>query len=201
MRASTLLSLPVLAASAVSAQTTIETGPFLLKIANSANETLNDQYLYSCHAGAGIEGLCLSPTINSSFTLNTTDSFPYGPLIWQLPVILNGTDQEVPSAVSLQYNPGSNVAVALFYTGTNSNIEVRFDDDDRLVVYSSFDDSKAVEGGNTPPPDSVGQVDLSHWYACWTIVGGYYYQALTWVTTGEPHNPTCQAVDVVKTDV
>ncbi|KAK0707150.1 hypothetical protein B0T26DRAFT_806742 [Lasiosphaeria miniovina] len=32
------------------------------------------------------------------------------------------------------------------------------------------------------------------------FVGSYYYNALAWVTSGTPHNPTCQAVGVLKED-
>jgi hypothetical protein len=43
--------------------------------------------------------------------------------------------------------------------------------------------------------------ELQNWYVCWGAVGGYYYQALAWVTAGAPHNPTCEKVEVVKDDI
>lgn len=202
MKPSTILSLPALAASAASAQDYNETEPFTLKIANAANETLNGQTLYACHAGAAIEGLCISETVNSSYTLSSSDTAPYGSLIFKLPVNINGSVQDVPSPLSLEYSPASNVAVPLFLPSGNTggNIQLGFDSSSRLYIYSPFDDSKAVAGA-TAPGDIVGDFELRNWYACYTLVGGYYYHAIAWVTAGEPHNPTCEAVEVVKEDV
>lgn len=202
MKPSTLLSLPVLAASAVSAQEDpVESGPFLLKVANAADETLNGQYFYSCHAGAAIEGLCISDSLNSSFTLNTTNSNPYGTLIWKLPVNIDDSTQDVPSPMSLQYQPDSNVAIPLFQTGYTDNVPVGFaDDGGEMYIHTAFDDSKAVPGTQVPD-DFYGDYELNNWHVCYALVGGYYYHALAWVTSGDPRNPTCEPVDVVKEDV
>jgi hypothetical protein len=200
MKTSTILSLPILAASAVTAQTDpAESAPFLLKIANSANESLNGQYLYSCHAGAAIEGLCLSPSINSSYTLNTTNDLPYGTLIWKLPVNINDTVQDVPSPLSLSYLPNSNVAIPLLSPGSYGNVDLGFSDEDKLYLHTSIDDTKAV-AGTSVPDGYYGDFRLSNWYACYAVVGGYYYHALAWVTSGTPSNPTCEAIEVVKED-
>jgi len=208
---SSLLTLA--AASTVSAQTTPtytnQSAPFALQIANSANSSLDGLYLYACHAGAAIEGLCLGSSSNSSsatFYYNTTDSDVSGSddgqglLVWNLPVTgLPGVDYASQSASLPWYNPGSNVVVPLF--GVNSEaptLLVHFTDDGKLTIEDSFNDADYVYGQY---PDSTPTLTVyNNWYVCWASVGvGYTYQALAWVTAGEPHNPTCQKVDVIKT--
>ena len=64
-----------------------------------------------------------------------------------------------------------------------------------LSVYP--DDSTFTPGTY---PSSPQPYQATNWHACWVLAGSYYYNALTWVTSGEPHNPTCEAVSVVKVD-
>lgn len=196
MKTSTILSIPILAASAVVAE---ESSPFYLKISSATNEDIDGQYLYACHAGAAIEGLCLSPSINSTYTLNTTNDEPYGSLVWKLPLQNNGTVEEVPSPVSLNYQPNSNVASPLMSPGEYGNVQLGFTDEDQLFIHSFFDDSKAKEG-TTVPDGFYGDFNERNWHACYAITGGYYYHSLNWVTAGEPSNPTCEPVEVVKED-
>ena len=54
-----------------------------------------------------------------------------------------------------------------------------------------------LEGEQSP---SIG-ADLQNWYACWLYVGMYHYNALAWVTSGAPQNPTCKKVSVVREPV
>lgn len=204
--------LALAAASAVSAQSyTNQSAPFTLQIANSANASLDGLYFFACHAGAAIEGLCVggsSPTASSNsstFYFNTTNTdetggdngdTSQGLLVWYLPVSgLAGVDS-IPETLDFPSFPvDSNVVVPLF--GDGDELTVQFTDDDKLVIPSNYNDADNVQGVYTPPPTTATL--YNHWYACWTEVGsGYMYEALGWVTSGKPHNPTCQKIDVVR---
>lgn len=190
----------------VVAQNITQTGPFYLKITSSTNETINGQYLGACHAGAAIEGLCLDTKAQSGsnynfFYLNQTDYGaglpPTGTLVWNLPY--TGPDGPAIASQSLSFNTGnlgSNVIVPLF--GLDSNYPyIGFDDSSKAYV-QAFDDSTLVDGQY---PNASSTVDFYNWYACYAQTGGYFYYSLAWVTSGEPHNPTCQSVSVVREDV
>lgn len=212
MKISTTSSLLALAAASTSsAQTptyTNQSAPFTLQIANSANASLNGAYLFSCHAGAAIEGICLGGStpngISSTFYYNTTDTDVSGSsddgqglLVWNLPVSgLPGVDHVSQSAALQGYHPGSNVVVPLF--GLGAGTPVHFADDGRLTIQDYYNDANYVQG--QWPDSSPTPTVYNNWYVCWTGVGvGYTYEALSWVTAGEPHNPTCEKVDVVRT--
>jgi hypothetical protein len=205
MKITSISYLLALAASSVTAQDYNQTGPFALKLAYSANETLNGQYLYACHAGAAIEGLCLVSSLSSlnpastTFYQNYTTYSPTGPLIWNLPIRINESVDHVSEPMSLSYNPGSNVAVPLFNPGyPSSGNEVGFTSNGSLYIATYYNDSTFQPGVY---PNPTGSTALTNWFVCSTIVGGYFYQALAWVTAGTPHNPTCEAVQVIKVDL
>lgn len=203
-------ALAVLASSPVLAQTTTQSDPFFLKI-SSSNSSLDGRYLYACHSGAATETLCLgaasTPAANrdsATFFWNTTsyDNIPSstGVLVWNLKLAIgsDGTQVVVSSPMTLQYNPGTNVAVTWFspgYPDPRSNVGFN---NTSLFVDAYPDDSTFQDG--VYPANQVGRQATS-WYACWVMAGSYYYEALAWVTSGEPRNPTCRAVNVVKVDV
>jgi hypothetical protein len=197
---SILSALLALTLSAVSAQEYNTSAPFTLKL-ESDNEDINGQYLGACHAGAAIEQLCLSgtdgtPVNYNTFTLNVTSSstdFEIGPLVW----ILQGSNFNLSSGLSFTKNLHSNVAVPTF-TPSYSYDYVGFDADNKLFIYSAPYDESAFVAGEYP----TGQPTTPEyqWYACYTYTG-YYYHALAWATTGEPINPTCEAVNVTRTFV
>jgi hypothetical protein len=191
----------------VSAQEYNQTGPFSLKIRSETNATLDGSYLTACHAGAAIEGLCLggktAPNATTTYATyyynyTTYDGTPSdsGVLIWNLPYTgPNGTAIESES-MTLGYNPGSNVAFPLFEP-SYTNTQVGFNGTE-LFIPSPYDDSTFTPGKY---PTSTGVQQLKNWYVCWGWVGGYYYQAVAWVTAEAPHNPTCQKVCIEKEDV
>ncbi|KAB5558161.1 hypothetical protein GE09DRAFT_102462 [Coniochaeta sp. 2T2.1] len=201
----------VAASSTVSAQQqTNQSAPFALQIANAANASLNGVYLFACHAGAAIEGLCLSDvTPNYDFFFNTTDTNnpddsqytdpSHGQLVWNLPISNNPEITQVSEPLNLQsYSLGTNVIAPLFMP-QSSNTVFRFADDNKLTIVTSYNDADLQAG--VFPPSSPNQqfYTWNNWYICWGNVGvSYYYEALNWVTAGEPHNPTCQKVDVVR---
>lgn len=204
---STSLLVALAAAATVSAQTTYlnQTGPFALKVANSANDTLNGRVLYACHAGAAQEGICLggsdpSPNYSSVFyyntsTSNTTASVPdSGLLVWNLPIQMPDADHVSQAASITAFRLGTNVVVPYFFFETGT--PMHFTDDGKLVILDWYDDSTLVDGQY--PNWNQTYTVFNNWYVCYTLVGNYYYTALSWVTAGAPHDPTCQKVDVVK---
>ena len=196
------LCLLAFAASAVLAQDYNQSAPFNLKL-ESSDSSIDGIYLYSCHAGAGIEELCLTTTGGgspSTFFLNETSynnvgDFPTGPLVWNLLVNIDNVPTNVSSGMSLNYNPASNVAVPAFTTGYSGQY-VGFDADNHLFISAYYDESTFEPGVY---PNTTSNFPLYHWQACYNYYGGYYYQALAWVTAGTPYNPTCTAVTVTRT--
>jgi len=195
-------------ASLVSAQTYNQSAPFALKIANAANTTLNGQYLYACHGGAAIEGLCLTSSLpdpshySERFYLNTSGSSTSGSLVFNLPFGgANSTSYE-SEPLSLFLETSSNVAVPLFYPGyvAGSYLYVGFSATGSMYVAGNAYDDATFKPG-VYPVGGPGTGNLEHWYVCWTFAGDEYYQALAWVTSGAPHNPTCEAVTVVKVNL
>ncbi|KAK3357034.1 hypothetical protein B0T25DRAFT_516548 [Lasiosphaeria hispida] len=196
-------------ASVVSAQTYNQTGPFFLQV-KSDNATLNGRYLYACHSGAAQETLCIgkvdTPATNrasASFFWNTTvyegEQSPVGALIWNLALAQNpdGTSMVVSSPMTLDYTPGTNVATTRFGPSEiDRSVQVGFNNS---VMYMTWwnDDSTFLPGQY---PTGGSSREITNWNLCWVLAGSYYYNALAWVTSGAPHNPTCEAVSVVKVE-
>ncbi|KAH8889303.1 hypothetical protein GQ53DRAFT_766988 [Thozetella sp. PMI_491] len=186
-------------AVAALAQQVTTSKPFFLRV-HPTNQKLNKAYLTACHAGAATEGLCVDPATqppsaasNSSiFYFNQTSSggslSPTGTLTWNLPV--GGSDRSTAVSEPLTLlldNPGSNVVVPLFLPTANTNTAFGFDSNSTLYI-EAINDSNSKKG-QQPVQQTV---KLYHWYICWAMTGGYYYNSLAWVTAGTPHNPTCQ---------
>jgi hypothetical protein len=203
MKTSAIASLLAVAATGALAQAPDnQTAPFALRL-QSGNTTLDGAYLYACHAGAAIEGLCAggkegSITISSTFYLNTTitqlNGWDVGSLVWNLPITNgDGTSRNVSSPAQFSFPINSNVAVPLFQP-SYGNYQFGFDVDEKLFVYTVWDDSKTVYGQWLQAEPTA----VYHWVVCFQLTGGYWYTSLGWVTAGEPHNPTCEAVNVVR---
>ncbi|KAM7193288.1 hypothetical protein V8F20_008483 [Naviculisporaceae sp. PSN 640] len=179
----------------------IQSDPFYLQV-QSNDSALNGRFISPYHTGAALQTLALGSTTKSGrdvYFLNQTEyQRDTGYLTWNLQTGNNGVvDRNFSFALELEFwNTGSNVAptsigVTLYWQ------EVGFDND-KLILPNQWDDSKFVEGErpNVTTPDNQ---KLSHWHACWSLFNGvYYYQALMWVTSGVPHNPTCRPVDIIK---
>jgi hypothetical protein len=177
-------------ASLVSAQGLNQSQPFNLQLHSCENSTLNGQYLWPCHEGAAIEGLCPAPTPlakNESFYYNYTaaSTSNQGYLTWLLPA--NGGSLLVSSVMQLYTNPTTNVAVPLFEPNQNGQ-PISFDKDDFLYI-SGYDDRVA-------PLNMTNVVKYQRWSVCTTYVG-YRYDTLAWTLgAAEPENPTCHKVKV-----
>lgn len=194
----TILAAAVSLATSVSAQNyyNISSKPFHLVLESAKNKTLNGATLSPCHEGAAIEGLCLSLnkdlsqaqlyTFNTSFydTSAPTDIGKPGVLVYTLPV----GNMPVPSALTLNANAVSNVAVPLFFPGSDNAEQVAFDKNNHLNIQGYIDD--------TVYPPATGTKAYYRWYICNTQAG-YAYTTLAWVYGNKaPENPTCRKVDV-----
>lgn len=197
---SAITGLFIVAASVASAQYTNQSAPFALVI-NSDNATINGVTLAACHEGAAIEGLCLfgGPLSNNSVTYQqNVSSYPSPTTAAGLPGLLTydlrGGNFNVSSAMMLSYNPTSNVAVPLFFPGTDVGTTlVAFDECGKMNIQGWLDD-------RTYPLTTMAGAPVPYyrWYACGTDAG-YMYETLAW-TMGEypPENPSCQAVNVTR---
>ncbi|KAL8303571.1 hypothetical protein RB600_007160 [Gaeumannomyces tritici] len=177
--------------------------PFNIVVSESSNSTVVGWILGACHAGAGIEGLCVSNDSPSppstTFTHNTTgDSEPIaGPLIWELPTKLNGMPTTLPSSMSLSYVAWSDVAIPMFKPGY-SDTPIGFDEDDKMFLVAYGDDGVHEPDDQTKAIRVDEARKMYNWYVCWTYIGSYYYHALTWSTSHPPQNPTCNAANVTR---
>ena len=180
MKATILASLGALA-SLASAQTyNISSKPFHL-VLKSDNDTLECTSLVPCHEGAAIEGLCLGDknltdasifTFNTSYYSEPTNSSigDQGILSWILPT----ADLDVPSGLTLQTNPTTNVGMPLFYPGDDEVQLIAFDDMDLLNIQGYIDDTVI------PINTTAGPKAYYRWYICDTYFG-YAYTTLAWV--------------------
>ncbi|PBP22198.1 hypothetical protein BUE80_DR006985 [Diplocarpon rosae] len=185
-------------ATAISAQDPYyrnQTAPFKL-VLSSHNKTIDGSYLYACHEGAAIEGLCVAKSVSSysgAFTFNYTDingppSYPefgyLGLITWEL----QGSNFNVSSSLNLDNSPTSNVAVPLFYPGDQGFTNFAFDKGNKLFVAGFLD--------NTVSPPAYKAKAYYRWYVCLTNAG-YTYTTLAWsVGSARPENPSCDSVDV-----
>ncbi|KXJ97202.1 hypothetical protein Micbo1qcDRAFT_191755 [Microdochium bolleyi] len=209
MRYATTLTALALTAAGIAAQDMEQSGPFYLHIKGYGNDL--DGYVSACHAGAAIEGLCYTagkPTNLASdpyeYYFNTTtsggpdvDGSPTGTLFWRLPVQVNETTPFVEQAMSFQYAPSTNIAAPLFTFQSGTLVGFNTTGlSKQLFAYAYADDSKFQPGVR---PDIGLSFAIRHWFVCWQYIGaGYYYQAVGFSTTLPPHNPTCQAVEIVR---
>lgn len=146
-----------LVAPLATAQDYNTSAPFTLRV-SSDNDTLEGQYLTSCHAGAAIEALCLggtkaTATSSNTYFLNTTTSSgtdadaDEGILVW----VLHGSDFNVSSGLGFTPPLTSNVVAPEFEPGPSYNT-VGFDEDENLYMPSAnYDDADFVPGV-TPQP-------------------------------------------------
>jgi hypothetical protein len=199
MRTSILATLLALTVSTATAQFTNQSAPFNL-ILLSHNKTLNGSALGACHEGAAIEGLCLAgnPTPGTTyeqFQFNTSvPASTYNATLGEpgyLTYLLRGGNFVESEAMSLTYNPASNVAVPEFTPGVYGGTLVAFDEDAKMNIQSYVDD-------RVDPPVGGPVKAYYRWYVCKTYVG-YSYATLAWVLGDHsPQNPSCVKVEVVR---
>lgn len=161
--------------------------------------------LGACHQGAAIEGLCPTgetvqdpPSLYTTFYHNVSSARNEEPdaanadgvLSW---VLRAGGNLTVPSAMAMSPYLTSNVVNPIFHPGESPYTLIAFQEDGCTYVTASQDDTVS------PPVYYDPSLKLKNWYVCLTR-WSYLYQTLSWKVgvTGEPQNPSCQKVDVIR---
>ncbi|KAH5047246.1 hypothetical protein HBI75_004900 [Parastagonospora nodorum] len=172
-------------------------------IIKSDNATLNDTALGACHQGAAIEGLCLTgekvsdPASlyttfyhNVSASTNVSDFDTVGLLGYNL---WSGGNIIAPSAMQLSISPTSNVANAIFLPGWYAPSIVLFEASGSMYINVYQNDLVDPITYFEPP------LRAKNWYICATK-WAYSYETLIWRVSlvGQPQNPACQWVDIVR---
>ncbi|KAK0732853.1 hypothetical protein B0T21DRAFT_452385 [Apiosordaria backusii] len=185
-----------------------QTGPFLLRVVSADNDALEGNYLTTCRAGAAIEGLCIGSNDVNNFTLSFFYNYTIvngqpsktGFLTWSVPVTAAEGPFSLSEPMSLMFEPGSNVAVPMF-TPSQGGTPVGWDND-TLFIAAPYDDSKFRPNiyPNATTTDGSIMRQLRNWHSCWVLYSAYYFNSVGWVSGGEPRNPTCQPVTIVRVD-
>ncbi|KAK4639312.1 hypothetical protein QC761_707170 [Podospora bellae-mahoneyi] len=185
-----------------------QTGPFLLQVVTADDDALVGKYLTTCHAGATITGLCIGSNDVSNFTLSFYYNYTIvngqpsktGFLTWSLPVPGAEGPLSLSEPMSLMFEPGSNVAVPMF-TPSQAGTPVGWDNN-TLFIAAPYDDSKFRPNvyPNATTTDGSIMRQLRNWHSCWVLYSAYYFNSVGWVSGGEPRNPTCEPVSIVRVD-
>jgi hypothetical protein len=180
-----------------------QSAPFVLRF-KSANPTFNNSLAATCHVGASIESICVDPgpevAIANIFyhSYMEGDDFEgnlYGSLVWIYPTTADGIPINITKGAEFHFDMDTNIAVALFSPSNPGTYGIGFDSDHKMFYYSYFDDSSIIQGEDVAPRPNL----IYNWYICWNRVGyGYIRNALVWGTGGQPRNPTCSPVTVVR---
>ncbi|KAI0185294.1 hypothetical protein EV127DRAFT_473555 [Xylaria flabelliformis] len=187
-------------------------GPYALHVKGQSNSSI-EGYLYAVHEfptdtdpDVGVSVLHYDPISapmadNSSyrFYLNSSvdDDSSLGFVVTDITAGKNASNLYRGKAMFWTYFADTNVALLELGSGANPyNVQfIGFGKDGKAFVYSQHDDSKAVVG----KPASETSVNLYNgWAICWLTrytISGF---TLSWVTSGKPHNPTCELVDLTK---
>ncbi|KAF1844587.1 uncharacterized protein K460DRAFT_429333 [Cucurbitaria berberidis CBS 394.84] len=175
-------------------------------ILKSDNDTYDGHALGACHQGAAVEGLCLTgdtiddPAVSyttfyhnvsssENATVNANDTL--GVLNYILTI---GGGINVPSAMKFSQSPGSNIADPIFSPGWDDFTPIAFDEECGSAYIPIYQDDTV-----SPPSYYNPTLKLKNWYICLTRFS-YLYTTLVYKfgVTGEPQNPTCVAVEVVR---
>ncbi|KAE8452966.1 hypothetical protein EG329_012153 [Mollisiaceae sp. DMI_Dod_QoI] len=189
-----IISLLALTASQVIAQYppyySNQSAPFNLYL-RSSDSKLNGSAIVSCHEGAAIEGLCVAQAFNpplsaSTYNLNySANAVPDPELGYTglLTFVLGPGTINIYSAMAIFPNIATNLGLPLLEPSEDGT-EVGFDQDNWMYIMGSS--------------DHLTWQPYYRWYAC-TTVTSYTYQLLNWVYgDGQPENPTCYKVDVLR---
>ena len=161
--------------------------------------------LGACHQGAAIEGLCLTGeniedpassyttfyhNVSSSENAAANANDTLGVLNYILTAVGGLT---VPSAMDFYQHPGSNLADLIFSPGWDDYRPVSFETCGSMYIPIYQDDTVS------PPAYYEPTRKLKNWYICLTRFS-YLYNALVFKigVTGEPQNPTCELVEVLR---
>ncbi|KAH6642660.1 hypothetical protein C7974DRAFT_328184 [Boeremia exigua] len=204
MKLTALLFATLSAFTAVQGYYDISSPDFRL-ILRSSNSTLNGTALGACHQGAATEGLCPTretvqnpPSSYTTFYHNVSSddnatagaANTKGILNW----ILQAADgANYSSAMGLSLSDTSNVANPIFFPGMIAHSPIAFEEDGCTYI-------EAVQDDTVSPPVYFKPIrKVKNWYVCYTR-WSYLYYTLAWKVglTGQPQNPSCQKVDVIR---
>ncbi|KAI0440370.1 hypothetical protein F4803DRAFT_563875 [Xylaria telfairii] len=101
-------------------------------------------------------------------------------------------------ALALQYRPNTNVAMPAFGAAAAVVDLTGFDGRGKAFLDYYTDDALTVP--HTPANVSLDVV-YYNWALCWQTSYGVTGRTLSWVTAGTAHNPTCERVDLLKTEL
>lgn len=154
-----------------------------------------------CHQGAAIAGLCPTgsklPDPSPPFYHNVSSASNQKPGAANadgiLSYILHASGIDVPSAMSMDAGLSSNVVNPTFYPNVEPYTLLAFDENGCAYISAGQDDTVS------PPTYYDPSRKLNNWYICLTR-WSYLYYTLSWKigVTGEPQNPSCQKVDVMR---
>lgn len=120
-------------------------------------------------------------------------------------------------AMSLQYRPNTNVALPALGASSGTVDLTGFDKDHKAFLNYYSDDAISVPN----QPANVSQ-DINYckrrvmrayaekidsqcftdsWAICCQTYWAVFGPTLSWITTGKPHNPTCQLVDLLRAEL
>jgi len=153
-----------------------------------------------CHWSAVHEGLCLyddttaTPARPPTTFYHNVSSYDdiQGILNWPPP--LWGTDDPVSSAMQFDYVAGTNLVYATFTPGTDTYQLVCFEEGSAsMYIAIAGDDTRKAPDWVDPPKK------VKNWYLCAMRFDSRQF-SLAWKIgfVGEPQNPMCWKVDVVR---
>lgn len=110
-----------------------------------------------------------------------------------LSILISNKTLAVSEPLMFSYDPGTNVAIPVFFPSLESPTYVSFDKNEHMYIKSYTNDTV------TPPTYADPPFKLYRWYMCETYYGSYTYQTLAWtVGKAKPQNPSCQKIEVVR---
>lgn len=191
-------------------------GPYALHV-KGQGKSLIDGYLYAVHEfetdhdpDAGVSVLHYRPApapaaFNSSyrFYFNSTvdDNSGMGFVVTDINASNSSNSDKLYKGKPMFWThfPGTNIAWLELGSGANpySTYNLGFGKDGRAYVYfQGHNDAEEVVGKRS---DETAVKIQNGWVICWQTtytIAGY---TLSWITFGdEPHNPTCQRVDLTR---
>ncbi|KAI1175639.1 hypothetical protein F4777DRAFT_578770 [Nemania sp. FL0916] len=101
-------------------------------------------------------------------------------------------------AMALTYRPNTNVALPALGTGASVVDLTGFDGEGKAFLDYYTDDATYVHG---QPANVSLDIDYYNWAICWQTSYSVSGPTLSWITTGQSHNPTCELVDLLKANL
>ncbi|RWA03309.1 hypothetical protein EKO27_g11796 [Xylaria grammica] len=179
-------------------------GPFALHVKGQAQNGSIDGYLHTVHT-YGVQSLLLyerlsCPKADDSsyrYYFNYTgemksNDVDIGFFVSDYTVEETNAFGLKGQAVSLQFDLNTNLAVPVM--GIDTAVLAGFNAENKTFLTHYMDDSTTVAGERPPYKD----YEYYNWAVCWQAISNVVAPVLSWVTVGQPHNPTCELVDLVK---